>query len=379
MRHWPLQARSQPIAFFQPTASAGNACIPFSYSGVYLNLNFINTATIYSGPDKVLSQSTVNAPLSSSECTTNPNAYLNFSTIGCSPPCIYTPRSPTFTNNGTSVDIFFVDTENFATRSSFYSPASAPSSSIFKIEKKITIACSGGGLLASLDPAGGVSVSGINGPSCNGAYTVTHTVTVYQTSSTPSAGTTPRSFPLGSDLNLQITLFDGVNPTRVSYRSGIFSGSGQIYLAFVANKCTVTVPSPVVLPNENNLDIFYNRGLRTTMFAVQINAGCAYTYNQMDLFWDFGRVDSGDPTILLNGSGVNYATNVGVKILVVDSILGTSTPVTNRTAVQLTSNTFNSRNITHSVIFTKSSAVSDPNLITPGTFNARATLNIRYR
>ena len=115
------------------------------------------------------------------------------------------------------------------------------------------------------------------------------------------------------------------------------------------------------------------------MFVVQINAGCTFTYNQMDLFWDFGRVDSGDPTILLNSSGVDYATNVGVRISVVDSFFGTSTPVTNRTAVQLTSNTFNSRNITHSVIFTKSSAVSDPNLITPGTFNARATLNIRYR
>lgn len=171
----------------------------------------------------------------------------------------------------------------------------------------------------------------------------------------------------------------GVSPTQVSYRSGFISGSRQIYLGFVSSKCTVSAPSTVVLPNENNRAIFNNSGLRATNFIVQINAGCSSTFNQIDLFWDYQNVDTGDPTILLNDSGVNYATNVGVRISLVDTVLGTSTPVRNRTAVRLSSNTFNNRRITHSVIFVKMSSVSDPNLITPGVFNAQATLNIRYR
>ena len=369
----------------QPTAIAGTACMPYSYSSVNLSLNFINTATVYSGAvDKILSQNTATAPLassSSSECTTNTDAYLIFDTNSCGTTCIYTQRgAPTFNNNGTSVDIFFVDVENFATRSSFYDGVGVSGNPIFKIEKKITVACAGGGLLASPNPSGGITVTGINGEACDGAYSVTHTVTIYQTSSTPVSGTAAKSFQLGADINLQITLMDGgVSPTQVSYRSGVISGSRQIYLGFVSSKCTVSAPSTVVLPNENNRAIFNNSGLRVTNFIVQINAGCSSTFNQIDLFWDYQNVDTGDPTILLNDSGVNYAANVGVRISLVDTVMGTSTPVRNRTAVRLSRDTFNNRRIIHSVIFVKRSGVSDPNLITPGVFNAQATLNIRYR
>lgn len=383
------------VLFSSFDAFAGTACIPFSYSSVDLNITptTLSATPNNTGADVLLSQSSVRSGKSNSvsECTTLTSAYLNFDVTPCTNSCLYQRSSFNYLrNNGTSVDIFFVSVETPAARARLYNGGSSPNP-VFKIVQQVNVSCPGGVLTVSIDASlGGYRVDGIN-RACNGAYTVTHTLSVYQTQSTPSSGTPITTIRLGADLNLGITLLDGINPSPISYRSGTISGSNNVELNFVSSKCTVTAPmSNVVLRDHDAYRLLIDNtgsyGLtRSTSFNITLTGCSRSSFNTVSFFWVFSEVDSSDNSILLNSNtgDTNNANNVGVQLIYIAPST-TQTIVRHRTPLPLELADLPIISSGTSTINFKAKTLKSSNVnsyldIRPGAFSATATLFVEYQ
>ena len=372
---------------------AGFACIPFSYSSVDLQITpkTLSATPNNTGADVLLSQSSVRSGKSNSasECTTSSSAYLNFDVTPCANSCSY--QSSSFNRSrggGTSVDIFFISVETPVARALLYNGGSSPNP-VFKIVQQVNVSCPGGELTVSIDASlGGYRVDGIN-RACNGAYTVTHTLSIYQTQNTPTS-TPIQTFRLGAELNLGITLLDGINASPISYRAGTISGSNNVELNFVSSKCTVTAPiSNVVLRDHDAyrllIDNTGNYGSnRATNFNIRVTGCSRSSFNTVSFFWVYSDVDSGNNSILLNSNtGPNSAVNVGVQLIYLAPST-TQTIVRHRTSLpieraDLPAISSETGIITFRAKMLKSSNANSYLDIRPGAFSANATLFVEYQ
>jgi len=385
------------VLFNAYDAFAGDACIPFSYSSVDLIISptTISATPNNTGADILLSQSSTQARKSTNiaECTTSSSAYLTLKVIECTNSCGYQNSSFTrISGSGNSVDIFFISVETPTIRTMLYDTAPVSSNPIFKIVQQVKVTCSGGGLSVVRDPVGGVGyrVSGINGSACNGAYTVTHTVSIYQTQFTPPLGTPTNTFVLGSDINLSIALFDGINASDISYRTGYISDSGRVKLNFVSSKCTVTAPSNVTLRDHDAYSLWMDStGAYSLSRSANFNltlTGCNRTsFNTVSFFWVFSDVDSGNDSILLNSNtgNTNNADNVGVQFIYL-APSSAQTTVRHRTPLpielaDLPAISSGTGTINFKAKMVKSSNVTRYSDIRSGAFSATATLFVQYQ
>lgn len=372
---------------------AGNACAPYSYAALNLSITptTISATPNNTGADKLLTQISAQSG-NASECTTSSSANLRFYTMQCGASCAYSNSSGLsyISGSGQSVDIYFISTETAAARLTLYNGVSSPNP-IFKIVQKINVQCPGGGLIVSSDGGnpGGYRVDGINAAACNGLYAVRHTVSIYQTPYTPPLGTPISTITLGSNINLGIKLYDGINPTEVIDRWGQINNSGQVNLNFVSSKCTVTAPSSLNLGVLNTTGLSEISGAysstRTTNFNITLSGCSGSSYNQVSFFWVFSDVDSRDDSILLNSntSNANNANNVGVQLIYV-ARSGAQSNVRHRYPLpieysDLPSVATSSANITFKAKMVKSTNVINSSDIRPGAFSANATLFVQYQ
>ena len=370
------------IYFVHLPSYSGTACLPYSYSALTFNLQpSVLSAYGYSGgtSDRILTQSSATAGLSA-DCTTSTSAYLLFTKILCGASCIYVPTGNASSSTGSTVTITFLEGENSATRALFYNNNNVSNSPLFKIENVITINCPNGKLLVSFDTnLQGFRVDNINDANCNGAYTVSYRVSIYQTTApTPVAGTPTYTAKLGSPIQLGVGLYD--SNARLNYRSGVISNSENIQLNYVSTKCLLTTPNTVSLPTQTAYELMSLTNIKSTNFSLSLSGCTTSNYSKISIFWVFTNPDPLDDSILLNSNtnNTNNANNVGVKIFNSDNQAFVRHRVSMPVPLPgITSNGISA--IKHSVTMVKSKSVTNYTDIRPGAFNTSATLYVEYQ
>lgn len=307
------------IAFHH--AQAGSVCRPAGFSSFNAIPSLLKLQRGI-GSNLLLYTQTVNDRKTTSGCTTSTAAELRFqhlsdalflatdSVAGFNATMNLIDIRPTYLKIG-----YELRTETGDALSVSASPYS------LLVDYFIEVSCAAGGLgaarVAGTDDE--VRITGINGSSCQGNYTITYTIKIYQNSAaglkTVYADTTGVIGFRG--LRTRPTIY---SDPSTSLNTNVTTIPGSDNLNFqIGISCTYGLSSTTVDLGVLNNFAIYQGTATSTPFTIS-TTGCTNTTggtrsHGMYIFWGFSAADPSDSTILTNAlSGANAATNVGVKI-----------------------------------------------------------------